>query len=200
MTTDRVEAFSDGVFAIAITLLILAISIPELSKEALLKGELITHIIALWPKLLSYIVSFSVIGIFWVGHHIMFRFIKRVDRILLWLNILFLMIISFIPFPAALLGEYGQEQTAIIIYGTTLFLAGISFEFLWVYASHNYRLIDKNLDSQRIARATKIVLIAPIIYLLAIIASFINPLWSIIIYILVPILYILPSPIDEFVD
>lgn len=199
MNTSRVEAFSDGVFAIAITLLILGVSVPETSTQVLIRGELLTKIIALWPKILSYIISFAVIGIFWVGHHIMFRFIKRMDRIGLLLNILVLMVIAFIPFSAALMGVYGREQIAVVIYGITLFLAGITFELFWLYASHNYRLIDQTLDSNHIQKASLIILVAPVIYLIAVILSVFNPLWSIVIYILVPLLYILPSPIDEFV-
>ncbi len=198
--TERIEAFSDGVFAIAITLLILSVAVPELSTQEILKGQLIPHLISLWPKFLSYIISFSVIGIFWVGHHIMFGYIKRSDRVLMWLNIILLMIISFIPFPAALMGEYGKEQISIIIYGGTLVLAGLAFKLLWMYASYNHRLIDKNLDPSIIAIGSKAILVAPLVYGIAIGVSFINPLISILIYILVPLLYILPSPIDILVE
>ncbi len=200
LTTTRLEFFSDAVFAIAITLLVLAITVPELSKEAISRGELLPAILNLWPKFLSYAISFSVIGIFWVGHHIMFHYIKRSDRTLLWLNTVFLMSVSFIPFPAALIGEYGSSRVAVILYGGTLVVAGLLFEFIWFYASTGHRLVDKQLDEKLIRKASKIVLVAPVVYTIAILFSFINPFWSRIIYIVVPLLYILPSPIDELVE
>ena len=200
LSTGRIEAFSDGVFAIAITLLILAVTVPEHAPEATAHPELSAQIVALWPKILSYAISFAVIGIFWVGHHIMFHYIKRSDRTLLWLNILFLMMISFIPFPAALLGQYGADRTAVIVYGATLMAAGLMIEAIWLYASAGRRLISPTLDPALIRMATGIVLAGPIVYLIAVALAFVNPLWSILIYIVVPVAYVIPSPIDRLAD
>src|SRR3989338_1033839 len=193
LSIERLNAFSDGVFAIAITLLVLGITEPEITKNAHLNEELISHLFALSPKILSYIISFTVIGIFWVGHHILFRYIKKIDRNLIWLNIFLLMLISFIPFPAALLGEYGQTQSAIFIYGATLLIVGVLFESIWWYAAKN-NFIDEALNREMIKKAGRLILIAPVSYFIALIISFFNPIISLGIYILVPVLYIIPSP------
>lgn len=200
LKTERITFFSDAVFAISITLLILTVSIPELTSTQVSQGLLINHLIALWPRFLSFFISFIVIGIFWMGHTIMFNFIKRSDRLLLWLNILLLLFVSFIPFPAALIGQYSSDKYAVILYGATLMVLGFTYLLLWLYASHNFRLIDKDVPSRIIKKATLSVLVAPVAYLIAILFAFVNPLITITIYIVIPILYIIPSPIDEFVD
>lgn len=200
LNTTRIETFSDGVFAIAITILVLAIAVPELSSFQIQHGEMLKSLISLWPKFLSFFISFIIIGIFWIGHTIIFRFIKRADRVLLWLNTLLLLFICFIPFPAALIGQYGAEKYSLILYGLTIICVGIVFSVLWVYASRNFRLIDKTMDKRLVKKASIIIAAAPIVYVIAILIAFYNPVITLIIYILIPIAYIIPSPIDEFVD
>lgn len=200
LTTTRIEAFSDGVFAIAITLLVLEIAVPELTHDEVAHEQLIQRILELWPKFLSFFISFGIISIFWVGHAIMFHFIKRADRMLLWLNSLLLLFISFIPFPAALIGEYAPDRTSVMLYGATLCAAGIVFSLLWQHASRRQRLIDKHTPEHIVHLAHKVVLLAPIVYAAAVGIAFFNPVVSIIIYILVPLAYVIPSPIDKIVD
>src|SRR5712692_6409261 len=95
LSTNRIEAFSDGVFAVAITLLVLNLQIPQLAASVVSR-ELVPKLIELWPKLLIYVLSFVIVGIYWVGHHNTFHYIKRSDRTLLWLNLLLLIGIVFI--------------------------------------------------------------------------------------------------------
>src|SRR4029079_1924071 len=99
-----------------------------------------------WPKFLSYAISFGIVGLYWVGHHLMFHYIKHTDRMFLFLNNLYLMVIAFMPFPAAILGQYGATQTAITIYAGTLIVAGSLYGNLWRYASRGHRLVDPNLS------------------------------------------------------
>ena len=101
LSSVRIMTLADGVFAIVLTLLVLDIKAPKAISEA----ELISKLLALWPKLFSYIISFVILGILWFGHHMEFHYIRRSDRIHIWLNLLFLMCIAFIPFSAALLGS-----------------------------------------------------------------------------------------------
>jgi uncharacterized membrane protein len=121
LSTNRLEAFSDGVFAVAITLLVLNLQVPQIAVVS----ELVPKLGALWPKLLSYALSFVIVGIYWVAHHNTFHYIKRSDRNLLWLNILLMMRIVFIPFPTALLGQYPEQQVSVIIYAGTLVITGL---------------------------------------------------------------------------
>ncbi len=195
LSTNRIEAFSDGVFAIAITLLILEVRVPQLHA-----GEsLLYALFSVWPKLLAYAVSFAVIGIFWIGHHIMFHYIKRSDRTLLWLNTMLLMFISAIPFAAALIGEYRTEPVAAAFYGLLLCIDGLVFYGVWAYASHDRRLTSPTLSPEIISLAKKAILVAPIVYAVAAGVAFINPLISDALYLLVPLAYLVPSPIDRLV-
>src|SRR5919205_889512 len=125
MSTSRAEAFSDGVFAIAITLLILTIELPDSAEH--LGHELLQ----LWPAYLAYAVSFLTVGIMWVNHHTMFRHFERVDRPLLFLNILLLMLIAFVPFPTRVVAEFlrspDDRRAAALLYGTTMTVTAICF-------------------------------------------------------------------------
>ena len=145
MHKGRLEAFSDGVLSIVITLLVLQLSIPLVSDRAA-DAELNKQLLGMIPKLISYVISFAVVGIFWAGHHNLFHFIICADRGLLWLNNLFLLCIGFIPFPAALLGAYATRRIAIVVYGGSLALTGLTLASIWLYATHDRRLVDRNMD------------------------------------------------------
>ncbi len=200
MSKHRLEAFSDGVFAIAITILVLNLKLPEIIKTGNLNHDLWRAIIDQWPKLLSYMISFGIVGLYWVGHHLMFHYIKHTDRMFLFLNNVYLMVIAFMPFPAALLGQYGGTQTAIIVYAGTLIVAGLLYTNLWRYATKNHRLVDPNLSDRLIHLVTKIISFGPLIYVFDIGLSFINPRLSLIILVIVPLLYIVPGPIDRLMS
>ncbi|MEO8074256.1 MAG: TMEM175 family protein [Acidobacteriota bacterium] len=148
ISTQRLEAFSDGVFAIAITLLILEIKVPHIDVAA---GEsLASALTAQWASYLAYFVSFLMIGIYWINHHYIFRFYTGTNHVFNLLNIFFLMCISFLPFPTAVISDYieiaGEERTAVMFYAFGLLLPAFSFCLMWLYASRNYRLIDRRLD------------------------------------------------------
>ena len=111
---DRIIFFSDAVFAIVMTLLILDISVPDIPQDSA-TAELPARVLDLWSKFFSYALSFMVIGTYWMAHHGTFRYFRTYDRMLMWLNLLFLLSISFVPFPTALLGEYGEQQFAVVL-------------------------------------------------------------------------------------
>ena len=146
---DRIVFFSDAVFAIAITLLVLDIHVPEI-PERLVDEQLPGRLLALWPKYLSYVLSFVVILMYWMAHHIIFRAIKRYDRTLIWLNSLFLMCIAFLPFPTSLIGEYGDNQLAVAIYAASVAVARLLLTAVWWYASSGHRLIDESFPESTI--------------------------------------------------
>ena len=195
LSTNRLEAFSDGVFAVAITLLVLNLQIPQLASS-LVSRELLPKLFDLWPKLLSYMLSFVLVGIYWVAHHNTFHYIQRSDRNLLWLNILLMMCIVFLPFPTALLGQYPEQRVSIISYAGTLVITGLVLQSLWWYATSGCRLVDRDIDPRLEQRATRRNLTAPLLYLLAIGISFFNVMASLILFLLVPVYYILPGRID----
>ena len=169
---ERLVFFSDAVFAIAITLLALEIRLPALGEE-LTNRQLLEALLMIWPKYLSYAISFLVIGSFWMGHHRKFRFILHYDTNLLLLNILLLMGIAFIPFPTAVISEYGN-RTATIFYALVILIAGLLNAAVWIYASQNNRLIEPNFTRQQRRRETLRALIVPAIFLFSIGLAFIN--------------------------
>jgi uncharacterized membrane protein len=171
---DRIVNFSDGVFAIVITLLVLDIRVPEIPAD-LVSQELPSRILDLEPKFLSYVISFLVIAIYWQAHHRVFRPIKSYDSTLLWLNVLFLMAISFLPFPTSLLGEYGEEQLSVVIYAATAAVASLLLVSISWYAAAGHRLVPSDLDdeAERIQRVQGLAV--PVVFLLSIGISFFSP-------------------------
>jgi uncharacterized membrane protein len=192
LSTRRIEAFSDGVLSIVITLLVLQLSIPVVSAGAV-DAELARRPLEVTPKLFCYVISFAVVGIYWAGHHNLFHFIICADRTLLWLNNLFLLCVGFIPFPAALLGAYGSRRIAVIVYGGSLIVTGLALAAIWVYATHNRRLVHSDMDPQVVRRGLKRILVGPALYLAGVVLSFANVWISLAIYVIIPMIYILPG-------
>jgi uncharacterized membrane protein len=200
-STGRIEAFSDGGFAIAITILILGLTIPELPKtmpKELIAQELARKLLELWPgKLVSYVLSFVVIGTYWVSHHMAFHHIRHSNRTLLWLNILFLLCVSFIPFPTALLGQYFEQRIAVIIYAATLGFTSLVGQLLWVYASSGRRLVNDDISPDVVSEISRKNLTGALTYACAIAVSFVSLPLSIGLLLLAPVLFILPSRVRK---
>ena len=168
---DRIVTFSDGVFAIAITLLVLNIETPEIPAN-LVAEVLPGRLLDLWPKFLSYVISFLVILTYWIAHHSIFSAIKGYDRTLIWLNSLFLMCVAFLPFPASLFGEYGDQPLVVAIYAGSLAITRLLLTAVWWYASSGRRLVDRDLDASMIKAYRLRGLAIPLIFLLSIFISF----------------------------
>lgn len=190
--TDRLEAFSDGVFAIAITLLIIEVGVPHVGAGESLSRALWDQ----WPSYFGFGLSFIAIGIMWMNHHAMFRDIERVDHTLLVLNILLLMGVSFLPFPTAVLAEYLRDADsrlmATLLYGGTLVVNAVFFNALWLYASRGRRLIDEHVSDLRIHQRTWRFLLGPTVYSVSLLTAFISPWISLWLYVGLALLYLLP--------
>ena len=130
---DRLIFFSDAIFAIVMTLLILEIRAPDNVPSDVAATEVPNLVWALWPKFFSYVLSFLVIGTYWIAHHQTFRYVRSYNRTLLWLNLVFLLSISFIPFPTDLLGEYGELRFSVIVYAASLGMARLLLAVVWWY-------------------------------------------------------------------
>ena len=199
--TVRIEAFSDAVFAIAITLLIIEIGVPHLEEEP--PGTTLPQaLVGLWPSFLAYVISFLQIGVIWANHHNRFRFIERSDHGLLFLNILFLMCVAFIPFPTALLAEYlegtaGERETAGVIYAGTLAVTAVFFTLLWFYAATNRRLVDRGLDPSLLRAMTRRYLLGTVAYVLVFLLAFVNVAASLALIVALALLFVLPEPGDR---
>ncbi len=170
---NRIEALTDGVFAIVMTLLVLEIRIPEMA-ESVAVTELPLGILELWPRFLSYIISFVVLGIMWISHHRTFHYIRRADSKLLWVNIAFLMVVALVPFSTSLIGAYPTLQFPFVVYGIHLFLIFLMRFTLWTYATGRYRLVMRDIDPRLLTTCKLITIGGSFIMLLAIGISFIN--------------------------
>jgi uncharacterized membrane protein len=168
---DRIVNLSDGVFAIAITLLILDIRVPDI-PENMVSSQLPGALLSLWPKYLGYILSFVGISAFWLIHHSIFRPIRSYDRILLYLNFLFLMVVAFVPFPTSLLGEYGDHQLPVAIYAATLAVGRLLLTAIHWYSTRNDRLLGEPQDPATVRFFLIRGLTIPVIFLLSIVISF----------------------------
>ncbi|HEX6679532.1 MAG TPA: TMEM175 family protein, partial [Gaiellaceae bacterium] len=174
--TTRLEAFSDGVFAIAITLLIIEVHVPGHEHAETLGHELLR----LWPSYLGYLTSFLTIGVMWINHHYVFELIARVDRTMLLLNTLLLMMIAFVPFPTAVLAQFVETdgaRAAAFLYGATLTLTALAFLAWWGYASAGRRLIDEAVPDDTVDDVTRSYLPGSLLYGGAALLAFVEP-WA----------------------
>lgn len=179
---DRLVAFSDGVFAFAITLLVLGIAVPTPEKTAHLSpvwgSRLLGALTQQWPAYVSYLLSFAAVGVVWVNHHTMFSYIKRADQMLIVLNLLLLLTVALIPFPAALLAQYighpHDQQVAVLVYSGTFALGGVAYNLLWRHAARGHRLLDRDLSPRAVHTLTRRYLLGPALYG----AAFLLGLWS----------------------
>ncbi len=174
--TGRVEAFSDGVFAIAMTLLVLNLKIPSVDKLPSDMG-LWRYLLSQWPTFVAYLISFLTILIMWVNHHRLFNHIKRIDDVFMYLNGLLLLSISFVPFPTSLVADYilrENAHTAIAVYSANFVIIAIFFNLTWRYAAHNNRLLAKDADRVAVVGISRQYWFGPPLYLLAFILAFID--------------------------
>ncbi len=147
LTVSRIASFSDAIFAVAITLLILNINLPIIPKGQV-SQELGPAVKELVPHFWSFVLSFAVIGVYWMSHHGIFRYIKSSTRSFLWLNLAFMMSIVFLPFSTSMLGQYGSDRLAVMFYAGNLTLTGSLMGLLWWYATSGHRLVSKDLSSE----------------------------------------------------
>lgn len=172
MSKERVETLSDGVFAIAITLLVLTIAQPGNYNH--LAQELADR----WPGFAAYVVSFAVIGIMWFNHHSIFAHFERVDRGLVYLNLLLLMTIVFIPYPTGIFGQALQKgqgaQTAAVFYSVVMTITAYAWSALWVYASRGRRLLSPGFPEAQRGIATVLFTIGSALYTITVGIAFIS--------------------------
>jgi len=183
------ETFSDGVFAIAATLLVLEIGVGAQSSNL---GHDLLH---LWPSYLAYVTSFITIGIIWMNHHWVVATMTRVDRVLLFLNLLLLMTVSFLPFPTRLVADYLNEpgeKSAVVAYAATLFVMAVVYNVTWRYASGRRRLIADDVPDTRVHAISRAFNPGVPIYAATLLVAFFSPLASVLLTFAIAAFY-LPS-------
>jgi uncharacterized membrane protein len=187
--TARIEAFSDGVFAIAITLLILEIRVPPQTREGVLRAALLD----LWPSYLAFLASFMTIGVMWLNHHRLFTLINKKDDGLIALNLLLLLGITWLPFPTALLAEHllgahADQQAAAVVYAGSFFALSIVFNVMWRYVVR-VRIVDDDLN---VVAITKQYALGPVMYAALVGIAFFSAEWCLVLSALFALYFALP--------
>jgi uncharacterized membrane protein len=190
MNKSRVEAFSDGVFAIAITLLVLTLAEPTNYRD------LAHQLGSRWPSLAAFVVSFAVIGIMWLNHHSLFSHFERIDRGVFYLNMLLLLTITFLPYPTGVLGQAlakGQgARTAAVVYAVAMAVNAWAWTAMWLYGSHKRRLLRSSFPEEERGIATMLFTIGVILYTLAVGVAF----WNAYAFLILQAVYALYYAID----
>lgn len=171
---DRIINFSDAVFAFAATLLVLKIDLPSLGAAQLTGPRLTQELINLWPQYFANIISFLVIGYYWLTHHAIFALIKKYDQKIIWINIFFLIFLSFLPFPVDLFGDYNSSEVIVIFYCASLSLTGFFLAAIWFSAFRSH-LTDQSLSRRHIAYYSLRFLLAPVVFALSIPLTLVDP-------------------------
>ena len=186
---SRVETFSDGIFAIIITLLVLEIKVPHIDAP-LSSKNLLESLMAILPKFISWIISFFTIAVIWVNHHRLFKQFKILDSGIFWWNTVLLMWTTFIPFPTAVLGDYPSNFLSIVFYGLVMSLMAASFSFMRFYVIRKKDLLEENVNFDQFKKGTMMsVLFGPVMYLSGILLEFIHPWLSFTVYLGIPVYF-----------
>ena len=189
----RITTLADGVFAIVMTLLVLGIDVPEVAEEEIAE-PLVGEVLRLWPLIAAYVVSFLYLGIYWIGHHTQFHYMRAVNTTALWLNIVFFMFVCLIPFTTRLVGDYDRQEIALTLYGANLTAISLAALAHWRYAG-SAGLLEAEAGNAEMRKATRRLLIGVALFGIAIALAFVDPRWSLTVFMIVPVLHILPGPI-----
>lgn len=190
LSTDRLEALADGIFAFAMTLLVLNIDMPTGVTRASANQAILQHLINLLPQLGIYALAFLTLGGFWYGHQRQFHFIKHIDARLLWINLMLMMFVTLIPFTTNLAGDYGDIQIGILPLEINILMMTLIFGYQWSYAISRPQLLRYELNPSEVARSRERHIVQIAISLAAIGISFFSPTWSTLPYIILPYIFI----------
>jgi uncharacterized membrane protein len=170
---EDVVSFGDAIFAFAITFMTLAIDIPDLPPN-LTESELLSRLYELYPQVESYIISFAVIAIFWISYHQVFNFIKESHISMVYLNLLFLLLITFLSITTSLVINYGSYQIPYVIFCVVVIMTSSLLALIWWYATKDYRLVDKDIHPFLVRGIMVNLLLIPFVFAISILVSFFN--------------------------
>lgn len=182
---ERLSALTDGVIAIAITLLVLDVAVPQI-PDALVEEELGDALLDLRPQVYGFVLSFAVIGYYWLSHRLVFSHLRTIDATLTGINLAFLLVIAFIPFAAGLLAEYVADSLAVAVYAGAMTLAGMSLLAMMIYpGTHGH--FHPDIDLRHATVTTRRVAVAPVVFLLTIPVAFISGWLAMGLWLLIPL-------------
>lgn len=195
LSTQRLEAFSDSVFAIVITLLFYNLRVPQIGNPEDWR-ELLNELYKGAPKFVGIVLSFIFVASFWVSHHQFFRTLKQTTRGLLWLNVIFLFLVCFVPFPAEVMTEHPQNKTAVVFFGATILLTSIMFSALRYYAWIKHAEISSAINQKQIHQALYRSLLLVGLHAATFILAFFFPTVAIVLYVLVLLVLFFPIKVE----
>ena len=199
MNKARLEALSDGVFSIVMTLLIIDIKVPKLNGDAVTNQELWQRLSDEWPLFRSYFISFIVIGMYWIAHHAFFHFyVRQINRTVTNINILFLMLLTFIPFSAHLLGQYSRNEIAIFLYALNIIGIGLALFAMLRIVIRDKELAHEQISRRLIIQGTIRVLLPPTFAFLAIFVAYFSIPASLFLFAFPVIFNVIPGTLDFF--
>jgi uncharacterized membrane protein len=196
MASGRLEALGDGIFSVAMTILVIELALPALKGNNW--SDFVNAFRQSWTPFLCYFISFVVLGIMWFGHRIMFEYIGRTDRYFIFLGVLFYSVVCLVPFSTRFLAHATLQWYTILVYGVNLSLCNLTLYAQWLYGINKKSLMQRELPREVKNEARLLFLLSPVVYTIAIILSFYYPKASIAIYVITPLVYLIPNKLDKY--
>lgn len=193
---NRIEALSDGIFAIAMTLLVLELKVPELPKTAS-NVQVWPELMKLWPVFISYAASFASLGVYWVAHHNLYHHIRRANRVLLCLNVLFFMFVSFVPFSTSVVNAFPQTQVAPEFFGANITLIGWVLWLQWRYASSQPEMLMPHVTREYRDLVRSRFFWIPVVLTFTVLVCYWSVELSLAVYVLLLPFYLIPGSVER---
>lgn len=197
LSKHRIEALADGIFAVAMTLLVLDIKMPE-SVVYASDADLWRRLVALEHAFASYAISFVMLSVYWVAHHFHFHFVERVDRGLLWINLYLLLCITLVPFTTDVVGDNVQLRLPALLYGVNLLLIAVAFIAQAEYLRRHPQLAAPHFGGRAIVPIRRRAALMALVPLVSMAMTFYSPRFALYLYLALPVLHMLPSRFDRF--
>ncbi len=196
MVSGRLEALGDGIFSVAMTILAIELVLPVVNGNKWI--DFMHAMSQSWSGLLCYMISFIVLGIMWFGHRMMFEYIGKTNRYFIFLGVLFYMMVCLVPFSTRFLANNTLHWFAILVYGLNLSLCNLTLYCQWLYGTSRLHMLHREIPADVKKEAHIQFLLSPVVYAIAVGISFFYPIASIVIFIITPIVYLLPSKLDKY--
>jgi uncharacterized membrane protein len=186
ISKNRLETMVDGIFAIAMTILVLGITPPK-PDTSQAQAVLATQIVVILPEIFIFIVSFLILAGFWVSHHRQFHFVREIDSRLLWITIILLIAIVFIPFSTDVAGDYPEILIAVLLFHINIIITGLIFSYHAQYILQSRKLCDPDFDQKFLQGQFHRSVLIPVLAFIAVIIAFVNPSLSLLVYLAIPV-------------
>lgn len=187
LTKGRLEGLSDGIFAFAMTLLVIGLNIPDKATLVQTNSQVIQILLSLRSDFLHYVLAFLILGAFWLGHHGQLHVVKNIDRTYIWINLLMLLFVALLPFSTSFSGDFPDASYGSIVFHLNLFAIGMALFCQWKYATGGHRLIGPGISQTVIKKAGIRCLAVPAVSLACILVALTGNLWSSALYLSLPL-------------